>query len=317
MLEAVRLSRFGYPAPNPRVGCVIVRDGWVVGKGFHRFAGGPHAEAVALQQAGSMAEGADVYVTLEPCAHYGRTPPCTSALVAARVRSVYFAVADPNPKAGGGGELLRAAGIEVHSGLLSGPASAVNKIFLTAHGLGRPFVVLKIAMSLDGRIASATGESRWITGPKSRRAGHKLRAELGCVLVGRGTYEADQPSLTARLPGIVNQPRRVVMGSVADTRDGWTACDRSVPLDEVLSRLFAEGQIGVLVEGGAGVYGSFLKAGIVDQIELFLAPTVLGEGLGWVNERLSGSLQGCPRFEVVRLARHESDVQISLIPTKS
>lgn len=211
MANAIELSRKGFPAPNPRVGCVIVSNRELVGAGFHEFAGGPHAEVVALREAGPRAKGADVYVTLEPCNHHGRTGPCSEALLAAGVKRVIYAVADPNRAAAGGAERLRSADVRVSAGLLAAEAADANRIFLKAFELGRPFVCVKIACTLDGKIANTRGDSKWITGAAAREQGHRLRAEMGAVLVGANTVLKDDPRLTARIPGVVNQPLRVVL----------------------------------------------------------------------------------------------------------
>src|SRR2546423_1897548 len=217
MREAIELSRRGFPAPNPRVGCVIVRGGEVIGRGYHDHAGGPHAEAVALNEAGARARGSDVFVTLEPCNHQRRTGPCSEALIAAGVKSVTYAVGDPNPRATGGSARLMQAGIDVNQGVLANEAAEVNRVFLTAMRLGRPFVTVKAAMSLDGKIATlqhsntSTPKPQWITGEPAREMGHTLRAEMGAVLVGAGTVRADNPHLTARIEQVVNQPLRIIL----------------------------------------------------------------------------------------------------------
>lgn len=224
MAEALRLAGRGIytTAPNPNVGCVIVNQDQVVGRGWHVRAGEPHAEVLALRQAGERARGADVYVTLEPCSHYGRTPPCADALVGAGVKRVLAAMQDPNPQVAGQGlERLAAAGIEVHSGLLEDQARELNAGFVSRMRHGRPRVRLKLAASIDGRTAMASGESQWITGEQARRDVQKLRARSAAIVTGIGTVLADDPSLTVRLPAAelygvepVRQPLRVVL----DTR---------------------------------------------------------------------------------------------------
>ncbi|MFN8219288.1 MAG: bifunctional diaminohydroxyphosphoribosylaminopyrimidine deaminase/5-amino-6-(5-phosphoribosylamino)uracil reductase RibD [Fimbriimonadales bacterium] len=321
MRRAVQLSRRGLPAPNPHVGCVIARGGDIVGEGYHAFAGGPHAERVALQKAGKNARGADVFVTLEPCSHHGRTPPCTDALIAAGVSRVVYAVADPNPKAAGGAEVLRAAGIAVDGGLLSAEAEEANERFLTAMRRGRPYVVLKAAIGLDGRIALPDGSSQWITGPEARLAAHRLRAEMGCVLVGAGTVLHDNPQLTVRGVRVRHQPLRVVLdgdavltGSERVFSDGGeTRWIRSqVNLAGVLHLLMEEGMTGVLVEGGSGVLSAFLQSGLYDAVELFVAPRILGEGLAWANATLPNALRETPTLQVQKVRRRGADLQISL-----
>jgi diaminohydroxyphosphoribosylaminopyrimidine deaminase/5-amino-6-(5-phosphoribosylamino)uracil reductase len=201
MARALRLARRGLytTRPNPRVGCVLVRDGDIVGEGWHERAGGPHAEAVALQQAGARARGATAYVTLEPCCHHGRTPPCTDALLSVGVRRVVAAMTDPNPQVAGAGlRQLHAAGVEVESGLMSAEAEALNAGFILRHRAGRPYVRAKLAMTLDGRTAAADGRSQWITGSAARRDVQHLRARSCAILTGIGTVLADDPSLTLR-----------------------------------------------------------------------------------------------------------------------
>lgn len=305
MRHAVRLARGGYPAPNPRVGCVLVRDGAVVGEGFHRAAGRAHAEAMALERAGEGARGATAYVTLEPCAHFGRTPPCSDALIAAGVTRVVFAVGDPNPVAEGGAARLRAAVVEVLAGVEAEAARRVNRVWLTAMERGRPFVVVKAAMTLDGFVARADGTSQWITGERARAAGHRLRAEMGAVLVGRGTDEADQPELTARVPGVLRPVDRFVWGSGA-VREGFRAV-RGGSASEVLAALWAEGVTSVLVEGGARTVRSFLEEGLVDELRLFVGAKGFGAGLGWAAGL--GEAQW-PSLELRTVRRHGPDAEL-------
>ncbi|MCW5939747.1 MAG: bifunctional diaminohydroxyphosphoribosylaminopyrimidine deaminase/5-amino-6-(5-phosphoribosylamino)uracil reductase RibD [Fimbriimonadaceae bacterium] len=303
MARAVRLARKGFPAPNPRVGCVIVMEGELVGEGHHDHAGGPHAEAVALKVAGSRAKGATVYVTLEPCRHTGRTPPCVRALIHAQVRRVVVATLDPNPVAAGGIQELRDAGVQVDIGVLLAEAEDVNRVFLTAHRLQRSYVCLKAATSLDGFMAPEHGASGWITSERARRQGHKLRAEMGCVLVGRGTVVSDDPRLTARIRGVVNQPKRIVLdpsrrlsgkeqvfsgpgsavrvvGSDRGAVDDWVLPSRSglFKPSELAQLAFSKGIVGMLVEGGPGTLAEFLRDGTGDQIEWFVSPNLLGSG---------------------------------------
>ncbi|MFN3683677.1 MAG: bifunctional diaminohydroxyphosphoribosylaminopyrimidine deaminase/5-amino-6-(5-phosphoribosylamino)uracil reductase RibD [Fimbriimonadaceae bacterium] len=336
MARAILLSRRGFPAPNPHVGCVIVRDGEVVGEGWHRFAGGPHAEAEALAQAGERARGATAYVTLEPCNHHGRTPPCSEALIRAGVARVVVACRDPNPVAAGGLEALRFAGVAVETGLMEAEAAEANWRFLTAMRLGRPAVVAKAAVSADGRIALPSGESRWITGPAARRAGHRLRAEMGAVLVGRVTAERDDPRLTARIPGVRNQPLRVVLDPEGRLPASLLVFDDSAPtlrvtaeplpgglavgrdpggglnLRGLLAELFRRGVTGILVEGGGRTIASFLRAGLVDRLELFVAPKLLLDGLPAVLGRAPLSLDSAPRGRWVAVRRVGADLRLTL-----
>jgi len=310
MSRAVELAQQGWPAPNPRVGCVVVKDGAIVGEGFHDHAGGPHAEVVALQEAGEKARGGTAYVTLEPCAHHGRTPPCTEALIQAGLKRVVVAVNDPNPVAAGGCDALRRAGLEVVSGVLAVEAEKGNEQFLTAMRRGRPFVIVKAAITLDGHTAWPDGRSRWITSDAARLVGHRLRAECGAVLVGWRTVHTDNPSLTARIPGVVNQPLRIVVDPhsrltgrehvfsqpgdswwcVAETtQPGQTLLD-PYGLDGLLELMVERGHTGLLVEGGGRTIRTFFEAGYVDRLELFVAPKVFGAGVPWLPPY--GPMQG-------------------------
>lgn len=340
MRRAIRLSRKGFPAPNPHVGCVIVRNGDIVGEGYHHFAGSHHAEVEALLVAGPRAEGATVYVTLEPCNHQGRTGPCSEALIKARVAKVVYATPDPTAHGRGGGRRLQEAGIEVEHGLLAEEARTENAQFFFALEHGRPMVTVKAAMTLDGRIALPSGESQWITGPAARRRAHWLRAQCGAVLVGSGTVKADNPTLTARLPGVVNQPIRVVLdpdgelgGSEAvfnsdarTLRISRTADDdrsRAVPFSDgfdlpaLLNLLDREGIAGVLVEGGAHTIQSFIRAGLVDRLEIFIAPKLFGAGISWLEGEVAPTLADAPAFEFDRVRRVGADLWLSAHPKRN
>ena len=333
MRRAIEISRRGFPAPNPHVGCVICQGDQIVGEGYHHFAGGLHAEAEALKVAGEAARGAAAYVTLEPCTHFGRTPPCADALIHAGVRRVVVACLDPNPKAMGGLDKLRAAGIEVESGVLQDEAAAANTQFLLAMEKRRPHIVLKAASSLDGRTALPNGESKWITGPAARREGHRLRALCGAVLVGRRTVEMDDPQLTARIPGVKNQPVRIVLDPLGKLGSHWKVFDASAPtihltrghlgvaygsegfdVHELAAALFDQGINGVLVEGGALTLSQFLKARLFDKVELFLGAKVLGAGPNWAELPGLASITDAPSLSVTRVRRLQGDIQISLRP---
>jgi diaminohydroxyphosphoribosylaminopyrimidine deaminase/5-amino-6-(5-phosphoribosylamino)uracil reductase len=310
MARALRLAEQGKASthPNPRVGCVIARDGVIVGEGFHRRAGEAHAEVLALRAAGGKAEGAEVYVTLEPCAHHGRTPPCVDALIAARPRRVWAAMQDPNPLVAGKGlDRLRAAGIEVEVGTLGEAAAALNRGFISRMSRGRPWVTLKLAASLDGRTAMASGESQWITGAAARADVHRLRGEAGAVLTSSATVLADDPRLSVRLDGDWRQPDRIVLDThhrVPSTAKVWAEGARRLLLSsdaaaaappagvEALTvAADASGQVDlhaamdllgrleineVLVECGPRLAGAFLQSGLSDEIVLYLAPSLLG-----------------------------------------
>ncbi|MGH7311804.1 MAG: bifunctional diaminohydroxyphosphoribosylaminopyrimidine deaminase/5-amino-6-(5-phosphoribosylamino)uracil reductase RibD [Candidatus Rokuibacteriota bacterium] len=305
----------GLTSPNPLVGAVVVAAGHVVGEGFHAAAGSAHAEVEALAAAGDRARGATLYVTLEPCTHWGRTPPCAPAVVSAGVRRVVAALQDPSPMVAGRGlELLRRAGIDVTVGVLQTQAAGQNRVFLTAMRQGRPHVMLKAAMTLDGKIADIHGESRWITGEVARREAHRLRSEADAIVAGIRTVLRDDPQLTVRLERPwPREPLRVVLDTAARTPPGarlitaGTAAraliavgdtapperlrrladtgvtlvrlpvrDGRVGLPELLADLQAREIRAVLVEGGGEVHAAFLEAGLVDRVAVFLAPRLMG-----------------------------------------
>ncbi len=337
MRMALMLGRRGQGNtwPNPAVGCVIVRDGRIVGRGWTAPGGRPHAEPRALAQAGSAARGATAYVTLEPCAHHGRTPPCAEALIAAGVARVVAPFADSNPRVSGRGfEMLRAASIDVTTGVMSAEAGRDLAGFLCRTELGRPEVTLKLATSFDGRIATASGHSQWITGPAARRAVHGLRARHDAVMVGAGTARADDPGLTVRDMGAVHQPVRVVIsrrldiplmsqlartarevpvwlchGPDADSAliEAWTglgarllSCGlkgRQLDMAAVLHELGQAGLTRVLCEGGGALAASLLNAGLVDRLVGFTAGLAIGaEGLPGIGALGIARLEEAARF---------------------
>ncbi len=337
--------------PNPRVGCVIVKNGKVVGEGFHERAGGPHAEVVALEKAGAKAKGADVYVTLEPCCHFGRTPPCTDALIKAGIKRVFAAMKDPNPKvAGQGAAKLRRKGIEVEFGLLEAEAQQLNRGFISRMTRGRPWVTLKLAMSLDSRTALASGESKWITSEEARADAQRLRSEAGAVLTSVSTVIVDDPQLTVRLPSAKRQPDRIVLDTQLRSplnAKVWTPGARRMlltvrPRADAMAAMQAQGvevalvgpgtsgHVGiesalktlgamaineVLVECGPKLAGGFLRSGLVDELVIYCAPLMLGhEGRPLAELRgisaLSQSLR--LRFTDVRLIG--SDLRITAQP---
>lgn len=265
-------------APNPVVGAVVVAGGEVVGEGWHERSGGPHAEIVALEQAGPRAAGGTLYVSLEPCAHHGRTPPCADAVVAAKITRVVAAVGDPNPKTHGRGfECLRAAGIEAElaGGDLEWRARVQNEGYRVWVAKGRPFVTYKAAVTLDGRMT--VPGSRWVSGESSRRLVHELRAASDAVAVGMGTVRADAPLLTARDVDAVRQPRRLVFGR-GPLPDASELELRSGPLEEELTELASEGVQSLLLEGGPTLAAAFVAADLVDKLLVFVAPTLSGNG---------------------------------------
>lgn len=315
-LELAARAR-GRTSPNPMVGAVIVRDGQIVGQGYHQRAGTPHAEIHALREAGERARGATVYVTLEPCVHHGRTPPCTDALIQAGVAEVHMAMLDPNPKvAGRGRQALERAGIRTVVGEAEEVARRLNAAFITWITTGRPRVIAKFAISLDGKIATRSGESQWITGYEARRRGHELRDQVDAILVGRGTVQADDPQLTTRLDGQedVQHPLRVILDSRGRVPLGARVFDPTLPGRTVTATTAAmpveqrralaqhhvevmvlpadeEGRVSLphlldtlgereittlLVEGGSTVLGSFFQADLVDEVMAFIAPKIIG-----------------------------------------
>jgi diaminohydroxyphosphoribosylaminopyrimidine deaminase/5-amino-6-(5-phosphoribosylamino)uracil reductase len=281
MAAALALSERarGRSAPNPNVGCVLVKDDRVVGRGWTQPGGRPHAEAMALAQAGEKSRGATCHVTLEPCAHVSpRGPACADLLIAAGVARVVIALGDPDPRTNGQGVArLRAAGIEVVEGVAEAPARTAMAGFLTRRAKSRPFVTLKLATSLDGRIALASGESRWITGPEARAHAHLERARHEAILVGRRTWEIDQPKLDVRLPGLESRsPRRLLLtgrGSPSPRHPGEIEV-LATPAD--IEKL--EGVDHLLVEGGAETAAAFLREDLVDRLLLYRAPILIGTG---------------------------------------
>ena len=272
-LELAERGR-GKVEDHPLVGAVVVEGDEVVGEGWYEFATVEHAEVLALAQAGDRARGATLYVTLEPCAHHGRTPPCADAVIAAGVARVVVGALDPNPVAAGGIEKLRAAGIDVE--LLDDPAALrQNEAWRTWKSLGRPFVTYKVAVTIDGHVALPG--RRWISGDESRRLVHELRAASDAVAVGMGTVRADDPRLDARDVGAERQPRRLAFGR-GSLPDGSELELRSGPLDDELRALAAEGVQSLLLEGGPTLATSFLAAGLVDKLLVFVAPVLGGDG---------------------------------------
>jgi diaminohydroxyphosphoribosylaminopyrimidine deaminase/5-amino-6-(5-phosphoribosylamino)uracil reductase len=282
-LELAERGR-GTTHPNPVVGAVVVARGEAVGEGWHERAGGPHAEVVALGAAGERARGSTLYVTLEPCAHHGRTPPCVDAIVEAGVARVVAGAADPNPKTDGQGfARLREAGIEVElaNGEPGARARRQNEAWRTWVATGRPFVTYKAAVTLDGRVT--VPGSRWVTGAESRRRVHELRAASDAVAVGMGTVRADEPRLDAREVPVLRQPRRLAFGR-GPLPEGSELELLSGPLGDELQRLGGEGVQSLLLEGGPTLATAFLGAGLVDKLLLFVAPRISGAGPRWLGE---------------------------------
>ncbi len=341
MIRAIELASRGLftTDPNPRVGCVLVKEGQIVGEGWHQRAGGPHAEVHALMMAGPMAEGSTAYVTLEPCCHHGKTPPCSQALIEAGIQRVVAAMEDPNPAVAGKGlDALRKAGIEARSGLLERDAERLNPGFLHRMRHGKPWVRSKLAMSLDGRTAMASGESRWITGPESRQDVHRLRARSSAIMTGIGTVLADDPRLNARLEGSgdIRQPDRIILDSnlrataplamsaphgrcvilagedapkrsdlhgveiirLARTPDG------RLDLAAVMDWLGGEGYNEVLVEAGPTLNGQLLAGHWVHEWIVYMAPVILGD-------------QGRGLFSLEGMTRMSQRVEVNLHPPRN
>jgi len=333
---ALAARALGRVAPNPAVGCVIVdTQDRIVGRGHTQTGGRPHAETVALSEAGAAAKGATAYVTLEPCAHTGKTPPCAAALEQAGVKRVVSAMLDPDPRVNGAGlKQLRDAGIEVTNGVLEREAARLNEGFLRRVRDGRPMVTLKIAQSLDGRTALSSGASRWITGEQSRAFAHLLRAQHDAILIGIGTARADDPRLDCRLEGLEDQsPLRIVLDTharlsensaiAATARETPTLLitgegkarpdlealgveivslprgpDARIDISALLKELGRRGVTRLLVEGGAEVHASFLRAGMMDRLEIFTAPMILGgDAYGAAASLQLKDLAKSPQFE--------------------
>lgn len=348
MRRALRLAARGRTSPNPMVGAVVVKDGEIVGEGYHRRAGGPHAEVIALRKAGSNARGGVLYVTLEPCCHHGRTPPCTRAIIDAGVAEVYAAMLDPDPKvAGRGFDELARAGVRVHYPLLEKEAMKLNEAYIKHRTSGLPLVTLKSAMSLDGCIATAAGDSKWITGERSRLFAHRVRAKVDAIVVGAGTARLDNPQLTARVGKRVYYPKRVVVtksgnlpsdlrifnepgecivacpeglcdavinkpgGSAVEVVALPTVCGR-VSMNALMRRLAEMGCLSVLIEGGAETAAAALEERVVDKVMFFYAPKIIGgrratHAVGGVGV---GSVDKAIRIRDMRIRRLGEDFLI-------
>jgi diaminohydroxyphosphoribosylaminopyrimidine deaminase/5-amino-6-(5-phosphoribosylamino)uracil reductase len=352
-LELAERAR-GLTSPNPLVGAVVVSDGEIVGEGYHERAGSPHAEVVALAAAGPRGRGATLYVTLEPCSHHGRTPPCAPAVIGAGIRRVVVASIDPNPRVRGRGlEALRAAGVEVTEAPFAADAERQNRAFVTAMRLGRPHVTLKAAMTLDGRIADLHGESKWITGAPARAAAHRLRSESDAIVVGVGTVLRDDPALSVRLERPwPREPYRVVLDTHARTPPGarligagsparalvMTAPgaaaavlqaagatvvptelrDGHVDLRAALARLADLEVRAVLVEGGGEVHGAFVDADLVDRVAIFVAPRLLGGRSATPSVGGTGrSLEDAFRLTALEVTRLGDDLLIEADVSRS
>jgi diaminohydroxyphosphoribosylaminopyrimidine deaminase/5-amino-6-(5-phosphoribosylamino)uracil reductase len=348
MARALQLAARGLytTSPNPRVGCVIVRDGHVVGEGWHERAGTPHAEVHALLAAGDAARGATAYVTLEPCSHHGRTPPCAEALVNAGVGRVVAAMTDPNPLVAGGGiSMLTLAGIEAEVGLMEVEARALNPGFISRMTRGRPWVRLKTASTLDGKTALANGASQWITGEAARADVQRLRARACAILTGSGTVLADNPRMNVRDFDIGRQPLRVIVDSALRTpKDAailpaLVACHHAEPgvraaLEqagaEVIELSAADGRVDLValltllaqrginelhVEAGAALNGALLSAGLVDEWVAYMAPLAVGDvARGLFSQPALSSLADAARFKFTDVRQIGGDLRLTLLP---
>jgi diaminohydroxyphosphoribosylaminopyrimidine deaminase/5-amino-6-(5-phosphoribosylamino)uracil reductase len=342
MRRALELAANGLftTTPNPRVGCVIAREERVLGEGWHEKAGGPHAEAVALEQAGAHAAGATLYVSLEPCNHHGRTPPCAELLIRRKISRVVAAMRDPNPQAARGGEALAAAGIRFEHGLMEDEARELNIGFVSRMTRGRPWVRLKVAASLDGRSALSDGRSQWITGEAARADAHRWRARACALLTGIGTGKADDPRLTVREVETPRQPLRVIVDSRLETpagarilqggkvlvfsaREGELANAEvlslknqagKVDLPKMLEELARRGVNELHVEAGFRLNGSLAREGCVDEFLLYLNPSFLGEGQGMVDLPALESLESRLRLRLLSLEPVGEDLRIVARP---
>lgn len=343
MRRALELAAKGLytTTPNPRVGCIVTLDEDIVGEGWHERAGGPHAEVIALEKAGARAAGATVYVTLEPCNHQGRTPPCVELLVARKIGRVVAAMRDPNPQAAHGGEALAAAGIRFEHGLMQDAAHELNIGFVSRMTRGRPWVRLKVAATLDGRTALADGKSQWITGAEARRDAHRWRARACAVLTGIGTVKADDPRLTVREVDTPRQPLRVIVDSRLETpatakilqgdkvlvfsgREGSLPNaevvalpnpNRKVELPKMLEELARRGVNELHVEAGSRLNGSLVREGCVDEFLAYLNPSLLGEGAqGMLDLPAVDALEKKLSLKILSLERFGEDLRIVARP---
>jgi diaminohydroxyphosphoribosylaminopyrimidine deaminase/5-amino-6-(5-phosphoribosylamino)uracil reductase len=348
----------GFTSPNPLVGAVVVNAGVVAGRGFHQFAGGPHAEVGAIDDAGAAARGATLYVNLEPCNHTGRTPPCTLKILEAGLKRVVIGMRDPNPRViGGGAEFLKDQGVEIRLGVCEEAAQELNEVFVKYIRTGRPFVTAKCAATLDGRIATRSGDSKWVTGEASRAFGHELRHAADAIMVGAGTVAADDPLLTTRLPDRRSKdPIRIVLDARLRTAPTAKVLNHASPaetilvagreapahararmnlkgvrvidaetregwieLDGLMDQLGKMGVTSVLIEGGSRVLGSAFRAGIVDKICFFYAPRISAgdDGLPICSGPGPEKMQDCLRLERIRTRRFGDDVMIEGYVTRA
>ncbi|MFQ5905879.1 MAG: bifunctional diaminohydroxyphosphoribosylaminopyrimidine deaminase/5-amino-6-(5-phosphoribosylamino)uracil reductase RibD [bacterium] len=347
MRQALSLAQSGRGkvSPNPLVGAIVVNSGKIVGRGYHDGVGRPHAEVNALSEAGNLARGAIMYVTLEPCAVWGRTPPCTDAIIHAGISKVFVATEDPNPSVSGRGMgLLRESGIQVEVGLLEDEARRVNETYMKFMKTGLPFVTLKVAATIDGKIATKAGESRWITEDEARDRVQSLRMGADAILVGVGTVLADDPSLTVRDTEIERKPRRIVLDSKLRTPRNAKLLDGNAPtviattvspsrtvenaevwslesdpsgrvsLNSLLQKAGQQRITSILVEGGAEVFSSFLNEHKVDKLMFFVAPKIMGCGIDAFGEFAADRLQEAFLLDIADICMVGSDILITAYP---
>jgi diaminohydroxyphosphoribosylaminopyrimidine deaminase / 5-amino-6-(5-phosphoribosylamino)uracil reductase len=350
MRRALALAErgLGRTAPNPAVGAVVVSDGRIIAEGWHQAAGGPHAEAVALQQAGDAARAADLYVTLEPCCHQGRTPPCTKAILAAGIRRVFYACSDSDPRvAGHGHRALAQGGCEVFRGPMSQAARDLNRAYFKHKATGLPHLTLKMATTLDGRAATSAGQSQWITGPEARRHVHLMRSQAQLLMIGVGTVLADDPGLTSRLEGDGHHCDALIVDTAAQTppqaralqRPDGTACfiacseaadpgriaalqqagaqvitlpeqDRRVNLAELMRTLGSRDTMSILCEGGPTLAAALLSQALADEMVFFIAPKLLGDGIGAVADLGVRDLDTALTLEIVDMQQFGPDLML-------
>ncbi len=359
MKQVLRLARkgLGSTSPNPVVGALVVENGQIIGSGYHKKAGAPHAEIESISQAGERAKGSTIYVNLEPCNHYGRTPPCTKAILESGISKAVVGIPDPNPHvAGGGCKLLRSKGVEVKCGVLEEECTRLNEVYIKYVTKGKPFVILKGALTLDGWIATKTGNSTWITNEKSRKFVHSLRKRVDAIMVGVETIIADNPFL---MPYLIRRPDRAPVRVIADTNlriplhsrvfnspksaltiiaagsnvsttkkkaiEGLGArvikcqmIDRQIDLADLLDRLAEMSISSVLVEGGAAIFGSMIREGLVDKFYIFIAPKILGGDNGIPFTRGPGCdiIENCLSLKVLMVRRFDDDIMIEAYPKK-
>ncbi|NLZ52061.1 MAG: bifunctional diaminohydroxyphosphoribosylaminopyrimidine deaminase/5-amino-6-(5-phosphoribosylamino)uracil reductase RibD [Thermoanaerobacteraceae bacterium] len=352
MQRALELAEKGRGATgeNPMVGAVLVKDGKILGEGYHKKAGGAHAEIEALKAAGPNANGATMYVNLEPCSHYGKTPPCTEAIIKAGIARVVAAMEDPNPKVSGRGfKKLKDAGIDVAVGVLEDKALKLNEVFVKNMSHKTPFVVAKIAQTMDGKIALSSGKSKWITGEASRKKAHELRNVYDAVLVGIGTVLADNPRLNCRLANKTKDPIKIILDSSAQLPMESKVLDSgkvilaatshadegrlrklqnkgveviktsqdTVNLKELLMKLFDMGICSVLIEGGPRVFTSFLKEELLDKLVVFLAPKIIGaDGKACVGRLFIKEIEHMYEFNIDNAGKIGEDIMLEMYPKK-